>query len=79
MGLDWHQKASLHQLRHRMVDRLFVRDRCAYCGLLTVDFCPECTQFVCRRCDTLRHWPAVGIVPDLGLGLRLRGRWVVRR
>lgn len=71
--MDWHHKAEIHALEHRMVDGLFVRDRCIYCGLATIDFCPECAFFVCRRCDTLKHWPAVCIYPDIGLGWR--GRW----
>jgi hypothetical protein len=74
MPYDFHSGARLHALGHRMADGLFIRDRCAYCGLLTVDFCPECGIFVCRQCDTLKHWPAVGIVPDVGL-LGGRGRW----
>ncbi len=39
---------------------------CAYCGLTTVDFCRTCGVYVCRKCDTPKHWPAVGIFPDFG-------------
>jgi hypothetical protein len=78
MPHDFHSGARLHSLGHRMEDGLFIRDRCAYCGLLTVDFCPECGIFVCRRCDMLEHWPAVGIVPDVGFGWARRERWVGR-
>jgi len=63
----WLQRALLHTLRHNMSDGLFVEGRCAYCGLSTIDFCPECGVFVCRRCDTPKHWPAVGIYPDVGV------------
>jgi hypothetical protein len=63
---DWHRGALLHSLRHNMMDGLFVEGQCAYCGLTTIDFCPECGIFVCRRCDTPKHWPAVGIIPDNG-------------
>jgi hypothetical protein len=66
--LDWHGKAIKHALGHRMINGLFERDACAYCGLITVDFCPECGIFVCRQCDTLRHWPDVGIFPPVGFG-----------
>jgi hypothetical protein len=76
---DFHSGARLHALGHRMADGLFIRDRCAYCGLTTVDFCAECGIFVCRKCDVLEHWPAVGIVPDVGLGWQGRGRWGGRR
>jgi hypothetical protein len=65
----YQDKARQHALGHRMVDGLFVRDTCAYCGLLTVDFCPECGIFVCRQCDIPKHWPSVGIFPDVGFGL----------
>jgi hypothetical protein len=49
-----------------MSDGLFVQGQCAYCGLTTIDFCPECQVYVCRRCDTPRHWPDVGIAVDVG-------------
>jgi len=62
----WPAKAAVHSLGHNMIDGLFVRGACAYCGLTTVDFCPACGVFVCRRCDTPKHWPAVGIFPDIG-------------
>ncbi len=62
----WHSRAALHSLGHNMSDGLFVEGLCAYCGLTTIDFCPECGVFVCRRCDTAKHWLAVGIVPDVG-------------
>jgi hypothetical protein len=73
--MGWLQMAALHRLGHRMADRLFVRDRCTYCGALTVDFCAQCGVFVCRNCDVREHWPAVGIFPDVGLGWQGRGRW----
>jgi hypothetical protein len=74
----WQEKAALHGLGHRMVDGLFVRDRCAYCGLVTVDFCAECGVFVCRNCDVREHWPAVGIVPDVGFARPVRVRLPLR-
>ena len=67
MNTKWTDKAARHSLRHRMEDGLFVTGLCTYCGLDTIDFCPECGAFVCRRCDVREHWPAVGIVPDVGL------------
>lgn len=63
---NWSGKAFAHSLRYKMADGLFVRGLCTYCGLPTIDFCPECGIYVCRACDTLRHWPAVGIAPDVG-------------
>ena len=73
---DWHGAAALHSLRHRLADGFFVRDRCFYCGLSTIDFCPECGVFVCRNCDVPKHWPAVGIFPDIGLrAIYAPGRW----
>jgi hypothetical protein len=69
----WHELAALHSPRHRMSDGLFVEGPCAYCGLTTIDFCPECGIFVCRRCDTPRHWPAVGIFPDIGFTIVYSG------
>ncbi len=75
---DWHSQAALHTLRHQLDEGQFVTGVCAYCGLDTIDFCPECGLFVCRRCDTLEHWPAVGIFPDVGfVGPRFGGpgRW----
>jgi hypothetical protein len=62
----WNTMAALHSLGHNMVDGLFVKGPCAYCGLPTIDFCPTCGVFVCRLCDTPKHWPDVGIVPDIG-------------
>lgn len=62
----WSEKAALHSLQHRMDDGLFVTGLCTYCGLSTIDFCPECGLFVCRRCDVREHWPAVGIRPPVG-------------
>jgi len=62
----WPQLAALHSLRHRMDGGLFLTGQCSYCGLDTIDFCPECGLFVCRQCDRREHWPAVGIVPDVG-------------
>ena len=68
MMTNWLAQAATHALRHNMEEGLFVTGACAYCGLDTIDFCPECNIFVCRRCDTREHWPAVGIVPDFGFG-----------
>jgi hypothetical protein len=62
-----------------MDDGVFVTGACGYCGLDTIDFCPECGIFVCRGCERREHWPAVGIVPDVGFAaprfLGGRGRW----
>jgi hypothetical protein len=63
---SWTEKARLHSLQHRMADGLFVTGLCTYCGLSTIDLCPECSAFVCRRCDVREHWAAVGIVPASG-------------
>jgi hypothetical protein len=59
-------KAAAHSLRHRMDDGVFITGPCAYCGIDTIEFCPECSAFVCRGCDVREHWPAVGIVPEFG-------------
>jgi hypothetical protein len=80
--MSWQSTAAAHSLRHRMDGGLFVTGTCAYCGLSTIDFCPECGIFVCRRCDTREHWPAVGIFPDVGFrfpGLAPFGRERPRR
>jgi hypothetical protein len=61
-----HLLAAKHSLRYEMSNGLFVEGQCAYCGLTTIDFCPECGIYVCRQCDTPRHWPAVGVIPDVG-------------
>jgi hypothetical protein len=71
----WPAKAAVHSLVHNMADGLFVRGACAYCGLTTVDFCPECGVFVCRQCDTTKHWPAVGILPTVGFVSDYSARW----
>jgi hypothetical protein len=63
---NWTPRAAAHSLRHRLEEGAFITGRCAYCGLDTIDFCPECNLFVCRRCDRKEHWPAVGIFPDVG-------------
>jgi hypothetical protein len=68
-----------HALGHRMLNGVFDRGACAYCGVLTLDFCPECGVFVCRGCDTSRHWPAVGIFPHVGFGLRIPGHGPVKK
>jgi hypothetical protein len=72
----WTQKAMVHSLEHRMEEGLFVSGLCSYCGLTTIDFCPACGIFVCRQCDVREHWPAVGIVPDVGFAepFRMGGR-----
>jgi hypothetical protein len=57
--------AARHSLRYRMDGGLFVTGPCAYCGLDTIDFCPECGIFVCRQCDLRAHWPAVGLATDV--------------
>jgi hypothetical protein len=62
----WTHKAAAHSLHHKMEGGLFVTGGCAYCGIDTIDFCPECGVFVCRGCDVREHWPAVGIVPEFG-------------
>jgi len=62
----WTARAMLHSLEHRMVDGLFVTGLCTYCGLSTIDFCPECGVPVCRLCDVNKHWPAVGVFPTVG-------------
>jgi hypothetical protein len=75
----WTTKAGLHSLGHNMIDGLFARGPCAYCGLDTIDFCPACGVFVCRQCDTAEHWPAVGIIPEVGFVLGDDIRWPRRR
>jgi hypothetical protein len=65
----WTEKAAVHTLGHRMDEGVFINGPCAYCGLDTIDFCPECGTFVCRRCDVREHWPAVGIIPDVGFAV----------
>ena len=66
---SWTTKAAVHSLGHNMIDGLFVQGSCAYCGLTTIDSCPACGVFVCRQCDRAKHWPAVGIFPEVGFVL----------
>lgn len=66
MRTNWTETAARHSLRYRMEDGLFVSGLCAYCGLNTIDFCPECGLFVCRQCDIPEHWRRLGIRPDFG-------------
>jgi hypothetical protein len=75
----WLQKTAIHTLRHRMDGGVFINGPCTYCGLDTIDFCGECGIFVCRRCDTRAHWPAVGIVPEFGFVPPLLGLRTFRR
>ncbi len=64
----WLEKAAQHSLGHKMSEGLFVTGACGYCGLATIDFCPQCGIFVCRRCDVPKHWPDVQIFPEVGWG-----------
>jgi hypothetical protein len=77
--MHWTTKAGAHSLGHNMIDGAFERGPCAYCGLTTIDFCDACGAFVCRGCDTLRHWPDVGIIPEVGFVLEGDVRWPRRR
>ncbi len=61
-----HELAAVHSLRYNMSDGLFVEGRCGYCRSTTIDFCPECGIYVCRRCDMTRLWPDVGVGSDGG-------------
>lgn len=79
MSTKWNNSALVHSLRHNMVDGFFETGLCAYCGLSTIDFCPACGVFVCRRCDTPKHWPAVGIYPDSGFVAEGNRRWPPHR
>ena len=65
-----------HALGHRIINGLFDRGACAYCGAITLDFCPECEFFVCRNstyADTGSPW--VSFRPlDSGCQVPARGQ-----